>query len=146
MVIACVNRAEQGALAPGAPPQQPVSFSVHLPQTLSASRLGGSISGGGGGGGGAPAAPAAGRPHFFSVDAAQGTVAPGAKHVVAFRFAPPEAPAAGAAAALGALSVGEWHEVDATVTLKGGYVVPGAPDERSVTVRLRGYVPGAGKK
>ena len=38
---------------------------------------------------------------------------------------------------------GEWQEVVATLVLKGGVCGPGASEEKTVTVILRGFMPGA---
>ena len=94
------------------------------------------------------------RPHFFSVETAAGSVAPGTRTVLRFRFTPPKEEAGGAAksspprlgALPGPLSVGEWQTLDVTVKLSDGYVTAGAPAAKTVVVRLRGYVPPSTKR
>lgn len=129
MVISCINRADHSGV--GSTNQVPTAFEVRIPATMHS---------------GKPGSHSQPRPHCFSVDAQSGHIAPGQKQTLRFRFAPPEHPAsasqgpAGAsnAGAAGALSVGEWQEVDAVVVLRGGYVCEGAPADKEVTVRLKG--------
>jgi len=80
------------------------------------------------------------RPHAFSVEATSGTVPPGGKVPIRFRFNPPAPATAGGKHA--PLVVGEWQEVDVTVVLRGGVLAPGARQTHNITVRLRGYASG----
>lgn len=134
MIVSCINRAEQNPTGNSAQQQLPTSFIVNLPSTLNQ---------------GPGLAESSGRTHFFSVDVTQGNITPGNKQIIKFKFLPPEIGTESSTPTNNkkntAMSVGEWHEVDAKIILKGGYVVPGANDERSITVRLRAYVPSSKK-
>jgi hypothetical protein len=137
LVLCCIDRREHGL--PAGASQPPTNFAVTVPPTIVSRSAG-----------------ARPRPHFFSVEAATGSVAPGTRTVLRFRFTPPkeEAGSAGAREASpprpsglpGPLSVGEWQTLDVTVRLSEGYVCEGAPATKTVVVRLRGYVPPMSKR
>ena len=77
--------------------------------------------------------------HFTAVPD-KGSVSPGQEVQVKFKFKPPEKPGKGSGAAGGDIEVGQWTKVLAKVVCKGGYKPEGAPEARTYTVLLVGYV------
>ena len=126
LIVSCINRADHQGMAVGS--QQPASsFTVSMPPFITR-RGNGSKE----------------RPHFFSVSPKEGSVAPGSTQVVSFKFDPPAGDPKHQEVdprIPGPLSVGEWQELDCTVTITGGYVVDGSLPTKTLLVRLRGYVP-----
>ena len=143
LLLSCLSRTSEGVVvgggegvgllaapAPGAG-AQPASFTVTLPATLP-SRAG------------APP-----RPHGFAISPLSGSLAPGESVPLVLSFTTEAAAAAaaggGSSGEEGLRYPGEWQEVKASVLLKGGAVVPGAKEEKAVTVILRGFMPGSGE-
>ena len=74
---------------------------------------------------------------WFTVDNGKGAPAAGSHQEVTFTFHPPSVLDG---SNTGALDVGQWSEVHATIALSGGATLDGVPASQVVPVLLRGYV------
>lgn len=100
--------------------------------------------------------------HYFAVDAPSGTVAPGSKQVLTFKFTPPISPGSTRAPASGLQAQpsvgiaprdivlpGTWSVVEARITLSSPAPAsmfvppPSSSITKTVTLRLRGFVPSS---